>query len=268
MKDFSKVITHNGTFHADEVIAIALLGFLEEYDFNIFRSRDKQVIDEALLRDNVIVLDVGFQYDPQMNNFDHHQDLKLHSAAGLIWNEVKSKLFGDDYIAISYFSEFIAAIDMVDVNRSNIYAQLNELPNGFRNVSSLIGAFNRDPSNDNLQSDQFLKALNFANEIIENEIVSAKEKAKAEREYNDREIMTNNVAIFDVFSPIWKEKGEHQFAILPHHSGWQIQTRDSSVAVIPESIKNVPSFIFRHASGFMATAKDRKDLVLFALEEL
>ena len=64
--------------------------------------------------------------------------------------------------------------------------------------------------------------------IIENEHYAAIEKAKSERQYASRQILPNNVAVFDEFSTVWKEKGEHLFAVLPHANGWQIVSQDTA----------------------------------------
>jgi len=90
-----KIGTHNGCFHADEVLAIVLLRQLAEFkDAEIVRSRDMKVIETC-----DIVVDVGAKFEPENKRFDHHQreftetmrslkvlnfDTKL-SSAGLIY---------------------------------------------------------------------------------------------------------------------------------------------------------------------------------------
>lgn len=257
---------HDGIFHADELAGVAQL-IIAGYQFKLVRTRDKVLISAALKDPSILLLDNGFDYNPEMNNHDHHQDLELPSAAGLIYKEVKELLLPEDQIAQMYFQDFIDAIDAVDVNRNNIYAQLNQLPKGFRNVSSIMGGFNTG-LHDSTQEQCFINALNVMVLIMQNEIHSAKEKAQAERDYSQRVELTPHLALFEKFSPIWKEKNEFQFAILPHHSGWQLQTRDSSVAVVPESVNQLGSFIFRHGSGFMATASDLEELKSYAIEHI
>jgi len=62
-----KVIgTHNGIFHSDEIIAIALLNKVFE-ETSIIRSRDPKELQEA----NILV-DVGGKFDG-VKFFDHHQ---------------------------------------------------------------------------------------------------------------------------------------------------------------------------------------------------
>jgi len=64
-----KIGTHNGCFHADEVLAIVLLRQLNEFkDAEIIRTRDLKVLDEC-----DIVVDVGAKFEPENRRFDHHQ---------------------------------------------------------------------------------------------------------------------------------------------------------------------------------------------------
>lgn len=61
--------THDGTFHADEVTACALLLLFDLIDEGkIHRTRDRKVLDRC-----EYVCDVGGYYDPNKKYFDHHQ---------------------------------------------------------------------------------------------------------------------------------------------------------------------------------------------------
>lgn len=257
---FSKVITHDTSFHADEVVAVALLKFAG-FDFEVVRTRDAQILEKAVVDPHIMVLDVGGQYDPANLNFDHHQDMNLLSAAGLVYQFFKDKILDEE--SQPFFDRFISAIDMIDTNRDNIFGIWATLPRGFRNVSSLIGGFNREVTDPVAQNEQFNKAVAFALQIIENEVFSAAKKARSEAEYATRQILDNHVAVFEQFSTVWKDKKEHLFAILPHANGWQIQSLDTTIATVPESVSACEGFVFRHASGFMAVVKDKDALLTF-----
>ena len=74
--------THDGTFHADEVTACALLLCFELIDRDkIYRTRDP-----SLLATCEYVCDVGGVYDPSIKRFDHHQASYTGewSSAGMI----------------------------------------------------------------------------------------------------------------------------------------------------------------------------------------
>lgn len=73
---------HDGTFHADEVTACALLVLFDLVDSDkIVRTRDKAVLSHC-----EYVCDVGGQYDPDLKLFDHHQVgyQGLLSSAGMV----------------------------------------------------------------------------------------------------------------------------------------------------------------------------------------
>lgn len=74
--------THDGTFHADEVTACALLLLFNLIDVNtVVRTRDL-----AVLQDCEYVCDVGGIYDPKLKRFDHHQISYQgeYSSAGMV----------------------------------------------------------------------------------------------------------------------------------------------------------------------------------------
>jgi uncharacterized UPF0160 family protein len=62
--------THNGHFHADEALAVYMLRkHIPTYSgARLVRTRDPKLLDECHT-----VVDVGGEYDPARNRFDHHQ---------------------------------------------------------------------------------------------------------------------------------------------------------------------------------------------------
>ena len=62
--------THNGHFHADEALAVHMLRkHIPTYsEATLVRTRDPKLLDECHT-----VVDVGGEYDPARNRFDHHQ---------------------------------------------------------------------------------------------------------------------------------------------------------------------------------------------------
>ncbi|MEX2369220.1 MAG: MYG1 family protein, partial [Candidatus Paceibacterota bacterium] len=65
-----KIVTHNGSFHSDDVLAVAALEMYltkqGEEETEVLRTRAKQTIEQA-----DYALDVGGIYDPQSGRFDH-----------------------------------------------------------------------------------------------------------------------------------------------------------------------------------------------------
>ena len=119
------LVTHNGGFHADELMSSVILTRLFP-DASLIRSRAPDWIAPASDR---VIYDVGGAYDPEAGIFDHHQrgaplrdDGQPLSSFGLVWRH-----FGRDYLAAlqvpaehieqihaSFDQGFVLPIDLVD----------------------------------------------------------------------------------------------------------------------------------------------------------
>nr|VZI38925.1 unnamed protein product [Spirometra erinaceieuropaei] len=132
-----KVIgTHDGTFHCDEVLAIAMLKQLPEYkNADIIRTREM-----AKLGTCDIVVDVGGLFDASSHRYDHGQpsfnltikDFHPHlepvvklSSAGLIYahfgkriiSEIAGRLYSDADLETLFnqvYKSFISEVDAID----------------------------------------------------------------------------------------------------------------------------------------------------------
>lgn len=107
-KDYKIIVTHSGTFHADEVMACCLLKYLPDYSkYIIIRSRNKEIWK---LSD--VIVDVGGEFDYVNYKYDHHMvtfneyfneklniEKILLSASGLVYKyhgkEIIIKLLND-----------------------------------------------------------------------------------------------------------------------------------------------------------------------------
>lgn len=83
------VATHNGTFHADDVFAYAILKAASAGAVELRRTRDAALLDGA-----DVVFDVGGSFDPARRRYDHHmRDRPLrpggepYSSAGMVWRD-------------------------------------------------------------------------------------------------------------------------------------------------------------------------------------
>lgn len=91
-----KLGTHDGSSHADETIGTEIFCVLYP-NTEVVRSRDP-----AILAQCDVLVDVGGEYDPARNRFDHHQkgfserrrDGLPYAAAGLVW-----KTYGAAFVA-------------------------------------------------------------------------------------------------------------------------------------------------------------------------
>lgn len=70
--------THDGTFHCDELLAISMLRLLPSFqDSPVVRTRDLSKLAQC-----TIIVDVGAEYDPERQRFDHHQRGFSHTMEG------------------------------------------------------------------------------------------------------------------------------------------------------------------------------------------
>jgi uncharacterized UPF0160 family protein len=116
-----KLITHDGSFHADDIFAAATFFlFLEKRgeNFEIIRTRDSELINKG-----DYVFDVGGIYDEKINRFDHHQKGGAgkrengieYSSFGLVWKHFGINLCDDDINVWNMIDfKIVAPIDAVD----------------------------------------------------------------------------------------------------------------------------------------------------------
>ena len=169
------VVTHDGIFHADEVFAVALISLLGDVD--VIRTRSKAELMLAVASPIVWVVDVGGVYDPDKLCFDHHQDITLASAAGLVWHHIKDIICPNEEEQ-KILQTFFDGIDMVDTNRDGIHQTWGKtMPRGMRHTSQLISGFNRGTKE--AESDEaFAAAVSFAVSILKNELHAAKPRRR------------------------------------------------------------------------------------------
>ena len=95
-----KIVTHDGTFHTDEVFAIALIKKFITSKIEVIRTRDEKILNEAKEDKSIFVIDVGREYNFYKRNFDHHQrefnktwdnEDTLFSSCGLVWEFLKKR---------------------------------------------------------------------------------------------------------------------------------------------------------------------------------
>ena len=79
-------VTHSGKFHADDVLAWALILEFFAPEATLKRTRNEDEIKKA-----DIVFDVGGIFDPQTMRFDHHQSSYQGplSSAGMVLHFLK-----------------------------------------------------------------------------------------------------------------------------------------------------------------------------------
>ena len=175
----AKYITHSGTMHADEVFATAFLS-LYKGDIDLFRTPEVNPDNYP----DVIIYDVG------RGKFDHHQEGREvrengipYCSLGLLWKE-----FGKDFLrkrniehadeVFEYLDkDFIEGIDAID----NGIFQKVESTYKMRNLCDVIKLFNPSFESNEKESTQFLKAVDVAFKIFEEEVLSIVGRVKAKK---------------------------------------------------------------------------------------
>ena len=179
-----RVVTHNGTFHADDVFACAILkaaaGRVE-----LIRTRDV-----ALMAAADVVFDVGGAYDRDARRYDHHmRDKPLRatgepfSSAGLVWRDFGAAAVGNLLSVVSPDSldRIVAMVDATLVRDIDLMdnGAMTPTPGHF---STVIEAFNPTfAEDDREESAAFLQAVDVASAVLARVCAQANAAVLAER---------------------------------------------------------------------------------------
>lgn len=215
--------THDGTFHADEVTACALLILFDLADEDkIVRTRDY-----ARLQQCEYVCDVGGEYNAEKKLFDHHQADYTGplSSAGMILKYLldKKKINQHEY---NFFNQsLILGVDAHD-NGADI-----QLP-GVCTYSHVVANFTpitHDASRESLDQ-AFAKALEFAHGHLKRLWKRYHYVHSCQQIVKDSMANGKNFLLFDNGIP-WIDSffsldGEHHpalFVIMPSGSHWKLR---------------------------------------------
>lgn len=172
------VATHNGSFHADDVFGVATLELYHDQQLKVRRTRDNAVIKHA-----DYAVDVGGEYDPGRDRFDHHQkggagarDNGLpYAAFGLVWNKYGPKLCGSREVAEVVDTKLAQPIDAID-NGIALQDGDSNFPGVYPyTVTSLVAAFRptwQEPESDS--DDLFASLVTLATGVIDRERAHAR----------------------------------------------------------------------------------------------
>ena len=168
-----KLVTHSGSFHLDDLFAVATLKILYP-ELEIIRSRKQEDFDSA-----DFVVDVGDINDEEKNRFDHHQHGGAgtrengvpYAAFGLVWKKFGVQVCGEDRVADLVDKKMVQPIDAAD-NGYNMYRETKKglspylLDNAFKALTPTW----RDKET---VDETFTRLLPLAQEILIREIKKA-----------------------------------------------------------------------------------------------
>jgi uncharacterized UPF0160 family protein len=221
------IVTHNGNFHADDVFSVAALKNIFS-SFNLIRTRDLAVISKA-----DIVIDVGGEYNPDTNRFDHHQRGGAgerengipYSSFGLIWQKYGLEICqGNQEIADSVDAGLVSTIDAIDCGH------VEGVSKGV-SLSQTISMFNPTWQEDSHFDTCFDEAVEFASRVLARFIASASGGISAKTivaaAIDNAE--DQRVIVLEKYIP-WKRtvhalSDEALYMVYPSETGqWRIQT--------------------------------------------
>jgi len=231
------IATHNGNFHADDVFSVAAMKSILP-SFKLIRTRDLELIAKA-----DIVIDVGGEYDPERDRFDHHQrggagereDGIPYSSFGLIWQKYGLELCqGNQKVAHAVDAGLVSTIDAIDCGHVEGVSQGISL-------SQTIGMFNPTWQEESDFDACFDTAVEFAERVLSRFIASANGgiSAKAIVAEAIEKAADPRVIVLEKYIP-WKRtvhalSEEALYMVYPSQTGqWRIQT----VPVEPGSFEN------------------------------
>ena len=178
-----RVATHDGSFHADDVFAVAALRLVDPH-LEVVRSRDAALVADADVR-----VDIGLRDDEESGDFDHHQKGGAGTRAngipyasfGLVWRRHGAALCGGDgRAADDVDARLVQGVDAIDTG----FTLTRPLVDGVRpaDVSDLIDQFNPAWDEDASDADRlarFERAVAFAAGVLERQIAVALAGARA-----------------------------------------------------------------------------------------
>jgi len=290
--NIKKLITHNGSFHADDVFATAVLSIMldkKNESFKIIRTRDSEIINKG-----DYVFDVGGIYDEKANKFDHHQK----GGAGKRKNGIEYSSFG--LIWKKFGIELVKSKEIVELVDEHLVAPIDASDNGFDLVKSEHDIFPYFIQNfivsmhptwleTNLsENEMFFKSVKIAKEILSREIIQAKDFTLAKEKILEiyQKTKDKKIIVLDKNYPyekILNDFLEPLFVIHPriNNKSWEVEAIRKNLKTFgnkknfPEAwsglenkelqkITGIQDAVFCHRALFMVIAKSKEGAIELA----
>lgn len=287
------IVTHDGKFHPDDVFAVASLQLLlGNKPSEIIRTRE-----EKWFSSGDYVVDVGGEYEPEKNKFDHHQregagkrDNGIpYASFGLVWKKYGEEICSKQEVAKRIDEKLIQLIDAGDNGIDTISPLFSEVfP---YTVGNIVELFRPTWKEENNYDDQFLKAVSWAREILKREITKTTDWIEAENKVKKMYERTDNKEMI-----IFEDKNEsygreivgktllkypepiYTISYRDESKKWQVLAIRKDEATfdlrkpLPEawrglagkelaSITGVSDAIFCHSSGFMCVTETKEGAI-------
>lgn len=302
------IATHSGSFHADDVFAVAVLTEVEPGQLSVIRTRSPEDIARC-----TYAVDVGGEYDPTKGRFDHHQkgfaerraNGTPYAAAGLVW-----KHYGASYVAELQPALTAAQADMVARRIDlELVQHLDAIDTGYRSPADMpaalpevIDAFNptwrqlqglSPELTCDMQDRRFAEAVDYMGKTLRLWVqrtaddVLAFEVVRQSEQLEDGRIVVLAVPGLPWYGVVCNEMPEARFVVYPDSSDQQYQVR--VVPVNPSSftarqdlpkdwaglrdaelaeVSGVTDAVFCHNGLFIAGAKSKAGAIALATAAL
>ena len=293
-EDTIKLVTHNGSFHADDIFAAATLALLLEKKgetFEIIRTRDESIINSG-----DYVFDVGDIYDENRNRFDHHQpggaggrgENVAYAAFGLVWKKFGTEFCRSERAVDMIDKKLVAPIDAWD-NGVDLVENKSDISPYFiqHAFMSLLPTWREDRTDVGYDS-AFFKAVSVAKKILLREIIQVEDALSAEEEvvkaYNQskdkRIILLDKHYPFEyilhnfpepLFVVYYKESSKHWMVKAVRENPKTFDNRKDFPKAWAglrdealQKVTGVPDAIFCHRGLFLAVAKSKEGAIKLA----
>lgn len=274
-----QLATHNGPFHADDVLAAALVRIFADSDATVLRTRDSEKLAGA-----DVVFDVGGVFDVGTCRFDHHQrDYEGNrSSAGMVldWLESTSKVSASVASALRF-----QLVDYVDAVDTGARTSAGDVPC----FSTMVGVLVERASDKDFDH-WYERAVSMAQDIAQG-IITGTERSERDAEAVHAAMETavsegRRVLFFDAYLK-WKPAyfaaggGEHptDYVLFPGKGDWRVVTVPVAIdskddkRKLPEEwaglegasleeVVGVPGARFCHKNRFIAAFDSREAAIL------
>lgn len=281
------IITHNGNFQPDDILSVATLKLILG-EIKLIRTRDLEII-----KTGDYVVDVGGEFNPKDNRFDHHQEGGAgvrengipYASFGLVWKTYGEKLCKSKLVAERIENTVVQAIDADDVGLSPTYEPKVPMYLFVDSLYSFVPNWNQP---DSLFDEGFKRAVDFAGVVLNQEIEKIRSLEEA-REYVEkayRESSDKRIIVLDRPYPateVVTKYSEPLYVIKPgrQRDYWKVKAVSKSANTIvarklfPESwaakkgeflqkVSGVSDADFCHKDRWVAAAKSKEGVVKMA----
>lgn len=292
-QSITRLVTHDGFFHADEVLSTAILrGIYPRAE--IIRTRDPEILARESANPKSIVYDVGRAYDPRRLVFDHHQpgaptrfDDTPYSALGLIWRHfgrayLARRGVDDDLIGETWVSFDEAIVQPIDQLDNGAMPKERHAHLGNTSLSLLVEGFNPTFDSTGDETRAFLEATRISGAMLHAQADTLAAESKSMNIVHDAVMENPTAPIIELprgvpFSAAIQEPGARHvlYVIQEQKSDWGItavntelnsfQNRQDLPAAWAglehkdlEAASGIKGAVFCHRALFFAVTKTRE----------